>query len=171
MSPVIKRTQFPLMLAWACTVHKVQGLSLEKAVISFDLLKQKSFQMYVAMSKSYFTKRLNKSSVIKSDPQAGLKYDRLNTNCLAELPRGFKLISNPSLTICLLNTRSLKKHPVDILKHPFLNDNDILCLTETQLMPNQKADDIEKQLENFNIIRNDQTQINFKLSVIINLSI
>ena len=49
-SPVIKRTQFPLLLPWACTVHKVQGLSLDKAVISFDLLKQRSFnygQMYV----------------------------------------------------------------------------------------------------------------------------
>ena len=42
------------MLAWACTVHKAQGLSLEKAVICFDLLKQRSFnngQMYVALSR------------------------------------------------------------------------------------------------------------------------
>ena len=53
-SPVIKRTQFPLMLAWACTVHKVQGLSLHKVVISFELVKQRSFnngQMYVALSR------------------------------------------------------------------------------------------------------------------------
>ena len=50
-SPTIKRTQFPLVLSWACTVHKVQGLSLTSAVVSFDLEKQKSFnegQMYVA---------------------------------------------------------------------------------------------------------------------------
>ena len=42
------------MLAWGCTVHKVQCLTLEEAVISFDLVKQKNFsygQMYVALSR------------------------------------------------------------------------------------------------------------------------
>ena len=41
--PVIKRTKFILVLSWACTVHKVQGVSLTSAVVSFDLEKQKPF--------------------------------------------------------------------------------------------------------------------------------
>ena len=41
--PSVKRTQFPLTLPWACTVLKVQGLSLAEGVVSFDLEKQKSF--------------------------------------------------------------------------------------------------------------------------------
>ena len=51
ISPSIKQTQFPLMLSWACTIHKVQGLSLEKGVVNFDLQKQRTFgkrQMYTA---------------------------------------------------------------------------------------------------------------------------
>ena len=52
-SPEIQRLQFPLALAWACTVHKNQGLTLNKIVISFELFKQRSFnygQIYVALS-------------------------------------------------------------------------------------------------------------------------
>ena len=29
-SPSINRTQFPLMFSWACAVHKVQSLSLNR---------------------------------------------------------------------------------------------------------------------------------------------
>ena len=38
-SQSIKRTQFPLILACASTVHKVEGLSLEQVFIDFDLQK------------------------------------------------------------------------------------------------------------------------------------
>ena len=61
ISPRIKRTQFSLMLSWACTIHKVQALSLEKDVVNFDLQKQRTFgqgQMYTALSRvSSYDKR------------------------------------------------------------------------------------------------------------------
>lgn len=36
-SPEIQRLQSPITLAWECTVHKVQGLTLNETVVSFDL--------------------------------------------------------------------------------------------------------------------------------------
>ena len=52
--PTIHRTQFPLMLASACAVHKVQGLSLPIIIVSFNLNRQKKFsngQLSVALSR------------------------------------------------------------------------------------------------------------------------
>ena len=52
---MIRRTQFSLMLAYACTIHKVQGLTIPNTVLVFDLKKQKSFnygQLYVALSRA-----------------------------------------------------------------------------------------------------------------------
>ena len=49
-----KCTQFPLTLAWASTVYKVQGLSLEQSVIDFNLRKLKLSgpgQMYTALNR------------------------------------------------------------------------------------------------------------------------
>ena len=54
-SPEIQRIQFPITLAWVCTIHKVQGLTLPNVVVSFNLYKQRSFnygQVYVALRRS-----------------------------------------------------------------------------------------------------------------------
>ena len=54
-SPEVQRIQFPISLAWACTIHKVQGLTLQNVVISFNLNRQRSFnygQVYVALNRA-----------------------------------------------------------------------------------------------------------------------
>ena len=53
-SPSILRTRFPLILGWACTIHKVQGLTLPNAIVSFQLIRQRRFnpgQLFEALSR------------------------------------------------------------------------------------------------------------------------
>ena len=40
-SPYAKRIQFPLTLAWVCTIYKIQGLTRDVGVVGFELNKQK----------------------------------------------------------------------------------------------------------------------------------
>ena len=50
-SPEIQRLQFSVTLAWAYTVQKAQGLTVDHIVASFDLRRQNHFnygQVYVA---------------------------------------------------------------------------------------------------------------------------
>ena len=52
---MISRTQFPLIIAYACTIHKVQGLTILNTVVFLDFKKTKIFnydQLYVALSRA-----------------------------------------------------------------------------------------------------------------------
>ena len=81
----IKRSQFPLTLPWASTVHKLQGLSLEQGVIDFDPPKQKPFgpgQIYTALGRvktydNHYCIGEFKKSAINVNKDALLEYERL----------------------------------------------------------------------------------------------
>ena len=132
-APAIKRTQFPIALSWACTVHKVQGLSLNQIVISFNLFKQKAFnsgQMYVALSRvtslqgMFLTGLFNKKAII-ADERAKREYEYLREHQSFNYEKELHFDTLFSMTLC--NVRSLRKHVNDIKADiRFLNSNLIL---------------------------------------------
>ena len=121
-TPVIRRIQFPLMLAWACTIHNVQGLTLQKLVVNFDLHKRTQFnngQMCVALSRIasldgfHIVGNFDKCK-IKADHRATDEYQRLHHSHMMVPP--YSTSCENSLEIVLLNARSLKKHAFDVTK-------------------------------------------------------
>ena len=56
-----------------------------------------------------------------------------------------------TLSVALLNTRSLKKHASDIASDWRLMNNNILFLTETQLSPSSDVNQIQTILDQFSI--------------------
>ena len=135
LSPVIKRTQFPLMLAWTCTVHKVQGLSLRKIVVSFQLLKLRNFnygQIYVALSRvttleGLYVLGFLSVKAIRADPCALEEYNRMQSESSLPVSR-FEHLQSNSLTISLLNIRSFRNHLVDLINDKIILESDTICL-------------------------------------------
>ena len=163
-SPEIQRLQFPLALAWACTVHKVRGLTLNKIVISFELFKQRSFnygQIYVALSRAtslqglYVLGKLE-HKYIKADPRVVEEYERLRNTSLLEENGNYQVQEDdPIIPIVLLNIRSLRKHSIDMKCDTNIFNCDMLLLTETQLTPSDSDNDIQDHLYPFILNRQD----------------
>ena len=163
-SPEIQRLQFPLALAWACTVHKVQGLTLNKIVISFELFKQRSFnygQIYVPLSRAtslqglYVLGKLEHKH-IKADPRVIEEYERLRNTSLLEDNSNFQVHEDdPIIPIVLLNIRSLRKHSIGMKFDTKIFNCDMMLLTETQLTPCDSDNDIQDHLYPFILNRQD----------------
>ena len=84
-------TQIPLILSWAITIHKSQGLSLEKAMINIGSNIFEYGQTYVALSR------------VKS--LGGLYLQNINIH---------KIRANPKVKVFYESVQKIKKSPKDV---------------------------------------------------------
>lgn len=127
------RRQLPLSLSWAMTVHKCQGLTVERAVVSLAKIFAPG-QAYVALSR---VKTLT-GLMIEDFKESAIFCDNKIDLAMESMPRfsfGETLASdvNPLCTVALHNVQSLNAHILDIQAHKALMKADCICLTETWL--------------------------------------
>ena len=108
----VTRFQFPLTLAWATTIHKVQGLTLDRIVVDMEGAKRFSpGQAYVAFSRVKSLRGLYllnfDKACIKSSRKVCEEMVRLNTKLLSTSSPQFHGLCNTHVTCALLNVRCL----------------------------------------------------------------
>ena len=133
----IKRLQFPLTLAWATTIHKVLGWTLDEIVVD---MKGGRFSP-VAVSRVKTLTGLHilnfNSKSIKKSIDVENEMVRLNNNLFPPIPQVL-CDSASHFTITLLNMRSLVTKLPDISCDNSLRSASILCFCETWLNPSQQ---------------------------------
>ncbi|XP_062389285.1 uncharacterized protein LOC134077598 [Sardina pilchardus] len=127
------RRQFPLRLAWAITVHKVQGLTLAKAVVSLHKIFAPG-QAYVALSRVTSLDGL----IISDFTEKAIYCNQHISQHIASMPKFLcentleKPMSN-CFSIYLLNVQSLQAHFQDLQTIVASLHPDCVAVTETWL--------------------------------------
>ena len=154
----ITRLQFPLTLAWATTIHKVQGLTLDKIVVDMKGGRFSPGQAYVAFSRVKTLQGLHilnfNSKAIKTSSDVTNEMARLNGTLLSDVPQ-LQCLSLPNnhVTIALLNVRSVIAKLADIQLDQCLKAANVICFCETWLTASQPSPSI---LDNQVTIRCDR---------------
>ena len=131
------RSQFPLVLAWACTIHSVQGLTVDKIVVDLSKIFAAG-QAYVALSRVKTLEGLQilnyKKSAIRKDKSVEEEMLRLQSKAIMyNLPILNTLSREQWFTICHLNVRGYLDHLSDVKADHNICSSDVIGFTETHL--------------------------------------
>ena len=137
------RHQFPLKLSWACTAHKVQGMTTDKVVVNLDNIFSPG-QAYVALSRVTSKAGLYIDVSEGKDIESKIYGDREVESAIKDMPRLFDNVTYDAVTprtqyceVILFNVQSLRRNVEEIRADRRFTSTDIICLTETWL---QKGD-------------------------------
>ena len=134
----IQRTQFPLQLACAKTVHRSQGVTLAEIVVQLPNEKRPHIH-YVALSRVSSLTGLNilepfDSSKVTVSPDVKGEMERLRQSCQLRLyNEPFNEVDRHALTVCFQNAQSVKLHFGDIIANAYFHKCDILMFAESKL--------------------------------------
>lgn len=120
------------MFSWACTIHKVQGLTLPKVALVTELRRMRSFedgQIYVGLSRVTSLENLYilgnlEEKHIKANPLVTAEYVRLRNEA-----NFFDVVHNNNSILVLLNIRGLLPNLVNLVNDKRLSCVPIICLT------------------------------------------
>ncbi|XP_076858467.1 uncharacterized protein LOC143512266 isoform X2 [Brachyhypopomus gauderio] len=155
------RRQFPLKLAFACTTHKVQGMTTLCAVVSLKKIFEPGMA-YVALSRTTSLSGLHITDFderkIYCDTEISASLENMPKLDLSAIQPLLHLVKEPHLNSGLKivhhNTEGLQTHIEDIKSHHELLLSDVLCLTETHMTGSVFPDSL--QLNGYKIYKRNR---------------
>ena len=156
------RHQFPLQLAWACTAHKVQGMTANEVVVNLDKMFAPG-QAYVALSRVTMKNGLYIETSCNDIADLFRKrvYGEADVkDALSEMKKFLPQQNDPSdenasIALILHNVQGLRAHFEELRSEQRFQNVSVICLTETWLKSEENK---FFYLKDFSMFRKDRSE-------------